>query len=329
MNLLQSDTHLLYLSRKDIEEVGVELQVILELIEKSFIEKGKGSSIMEPKHWYEGPEGSFYSAMSAYTPAFGVAGVKWQSGVPNNPAKNLPYISGYLILNDIESGLPVAIMDSTWITAVRTGAQTAVSAKYLATRNAEVLAVLGCGVQGRTNLDALLLLLPRLKHVQAFDINSDNLRRYEQYVKDKGIEVAPCKTREECIKGADLIVTAGPIHRNPAHDIAPEWLKDGVLAVPLDYDSYWQAKAIGAFDKFFTDDARQILHYQEEGSYFLNVPEIDAEFSEIITGKKPGRETDSEKIMCMNLGVAIEDTPIASEIYRRAKDRGIGVWLRR
>ena len=79
----QHDTHILYLSRKDLEEINLSLPDMLEIVEKSFVEKGKGGAIMEPKHWYDWGNNRFFSAMTAYTPAFGVAGVKWQSGAPD------------------------------------------------------------------------------------------------------------------------------------------------------------------------------------------------------------------------------------------------------
>ena len=329
MDNICEEKHILYLSRRDVEEVNLPLASMLRLIENCFLEKGKGNSIMHPKHWYDWGEERFFSAMTAYTPTFKVAGVKWQSVVPENPNRGLPYINGYIIINNLENGLPIGIMDATWITAARTGAQTAVTAKYLAREESEVLAVLGCGVQGRTNLQALLLVLPKLKCVQAFDINEANLRAYIEDVEKLGIKVIPCKNQKESILGADVIVTAAGIHKNPKREIEPGWLKQGVLAVPLDYDSYWKPEAINGFDKFFVDDTRQILHFREEGDFFRNIPRIDADFGEIVAGKKTGRQSKFEKIMCMNLGVAFEDTPVAFEIYRAAKEKGIGVWLRR
>jgi ornithine cyclodeaminase/alanine dehydrogenase len=168
-----------------------------------------------------------------------------------------------------------------------------------------------------------------LNTVQAFDINETNLGAYKGYVESLGLKAIPCKNQKEAIVDADVIITAGPIHNNPSREIEPSWLKEGVLAVPLDYDSYWKPEAIDGFDKFFVDDKRQILHYHEEGIFFRNIPKINGEFGEIATGEKEGRKSESEKIMCMNLGVAIEDMPIAAEIYRRAKKRRIGVWLPR
>lgn len=98
--------------------------------------------------------------------------MKWVSGYPENHKRGLPYISGLLILNDEETGIPLAVMDCTWITAMRTGAATAVAAKHLARPESETVGILGCGVQGRSNLEALHVLFP-LKQVVAYDTNPE------------------------------------------------------------------------------------------------------------------------------------------------------------
>jgi len=97
------------------------------------------------------------------------AGVKWVSGFPENHKRGLPYITGLLVLNDPDTGLPVAVMDCAWITAMRTAAATAVAARRLARPESSVLGILGCGVQGKANTEALNVLFP-LKQVMAYDV---------------------------------------------------------------------------------------------------------------------------------------------------------------
>jgi len=98
--------------------------------------------------------------MPAFIPAMNAAGVKWVSGYPGNQQKGLPYINGLLILNDPETGLPLSVMDCAWITAMRTAAASAVSAKYLARPESSTIGILACGVQGHTNLEAIDVLFP-------------------------------------------------------------------------------------------------------------------------------------------------------------------------
>ena len=117
---------LLYLSQDEVTNVGLTMSEIIEALEVAFMEKGKGRTEMPPKPGiHPGGGDNFIHAMPAYIPALKAAGVKWVSGFPENYNLGLPYITGLLILNDPETGLPVAVMDCVWITAMRTGAATA------------------------------------------------------------------------------------------------------------------------------------------------------------------------------------------------------------
>jgi len=122
----------LYLSQADVISVGLRMAEIIGLLETAFQEKGNGRVEMPPKPGiHPGGGDNFIHAMPAYIPAMASAGVKWVSGFPENHRRNLPYISGLLILNDVETGLPISVMDCSWITAMRTAAATAVAARRL------------------------------------------------------------------------------------------------------------------------------------------------------------------------------------------------------
>jgi len=169
---------LLYLSQEDVGRCGVGMAQIIRALEAMFREKGEGRVEMPPKPGIHTRPDAFIHAMPAYIPSLGSAGIKWVSGYPENQKKNLPYINGLLVLNDPETGLPVAVMDCVWITAMRTGAATAVSAKHLARRDSKRLGVLGAGVQGFRNLEALLTAFP-LEVVTVYDVVPEQVARYE------------------------------------------------------------------------------------------------------------------------------------------------------
>ncbi len=164
-----SDQQVLYLSRADVESVKLPMKEIIDLLEKAFLEKGQGRVEMPPKPGIYTMPDAFIHAMPAYIPSMRSAGIKWVSGYPDNFKRGLPYISGLLILNDAETGIPYAVMDCTWITAYRTGAASGLAAKYLARPESETVGILACGVQGRTNLEALACLFP-IKRVYAYDV---------------------------------------------------------------------------------------------------------------------------------------------------------------
>jgi len=146
---------ILYLSREDVETTRLPMSEIIRALEAMFREKGNGEVEMPPKPGIHPRPDAFIHAMPAYIPSVQAAGLKWVSGYPGNQAKGLPYISGLLILNDPDTGVPLAVMDCTWITAQRTGAATAVAAKHLARPDSASVGIVACGVQGRSNLEAL------------------------------------------------------------------------------------------------------------------------------------------------------------------------------
>jgi len=155
VSLLDSLEEILYLSRLDVEKLNIPINEVIRIVEEAFLEKAKGKVEVPPKPGIHPKEDAFIHAMPAYIPKLKSAGIKWVSGFPQNPERGLPYISGLLILNNPETGMPTCIMDCTWITAKRTGAATAIAAKYLAKEDYKILGILGCGVQGRSNLEAL------------------------------------------------------------------------------------------------------------------------------------------------------------------------------
>ena len=128
---------------------------VIQAVESAFREKGKGKVEMPPKPGVHSRPDAFIHAMPAYIPALKAIGMKWVSGYPENSKQGLPCIHGLMILNDPETGLPLAVMDCVWITAMRTGAAPAIAARYLARPESSSLGILGAGVQGFTNLQAL------------------------------------------------------------------------------------------------------------------------------------------------------------------------------
>ena len=318
---------LLYLSHDDVKAVGLTMAEIIEALEIAFREKGKGSTEMPPKPGiHPGGGDNFIHAMPAYIPAMKSAGVKWVSGFPGNYKMGLPYITGLLILNDPETGLPISVMDCVWITAMRTGAASALSARYLARPESSVIGILACGVQGRTNLEAMNVLFP-IKRVMAYDVDENLSRRYAEEMGPRfDLEVLPVATPREAVSGCDIVVTSGPILKKPHASIKSGWLDEGAFASLVDFDAYWHPDAMAESDKFCTDDTQQLLHYQQNG-YFQNIPALHADLGELVVGQKKGRETSIERTMTANLGLALDDMAVAPLIYQRAVEKGIGTPL--
>ncbi|HYB55160.1 MAG TPA: ornithine cyclodeaminase family protein [Alphaproteobacteria bacterium] len=318
---------LLYLARADVEAVALPTSEVVAAVELALREKAFGRAKMPPKHWLAPVRDRFFSAMTSVLPAVSAAACKWQSGSPLNERYGLPFITGLLILNDLETGSPIAVMDSTWLTAQRTAAATAVAARYLARMHPQVLAVLGCGIQGRTNVEMLRLVCLGLTAIQAYDILPEALQRYaDEMTTRHGLQVRQCKNPREAIEGADIVVTCGPITADPQRIAEAGWLKPGALVVTLDYDCYWRAEALAAVDALYADDRAQLEHLKQYG-YFGAVRQITSELGEVVAGLKPGRSDDRHTIVSINMGIALEDVATARRIYEQAIAQKRGIWL--
>jgi len=236
-------THeLLYLSMQDVQTVDLPMMEIIDALEVMFREKGQGRVEMPPKPGIHTRPDAFIHAMPAYIPKLESAGIKWVSGYPANQSKGLPYISGLLILNDPDTGLPLAVMDASWITAMRTGAATAVAAKYLARPQSSSVGIIACGVQGRSNLEALACLF-NIDTVMAFDVYPQVAEKYAAEMRAKlGIPIEVVATAKAAVRDMDIVVTSGPILKSPNPVIPADWLKPGGFASPVDFDSYWPGK---------------------------------------------------------------------------------------
>lgn len=317
---------ILYLSAKDVAEAGLTMAEIIAALEGMFVEKGEGRVEMPPKPGIHTRPDAFIHAMPAYVPSLEAAGMKWVSGYPDNRNRDLPYISGLVILNDADSGIPLSVMDATWITAMRTGAATAVAAKHLARSDSRSVGIIACGVQGRTNLEALNCVF-ELERVRAYDIDTEAAKRFAEEARDRyGLDVEVVSAPREAVRGLDLVVTSGPILRDPRPGIEAGWLASGAFGCALDFDSYWSGDALGEADKLVTDDAAQMEYYRQAG-YFQTTPRPHADLGQIVIGARPGRESDQERVICVNLGLALEDVVTARLIYDRARSGGIGTQL--
>jgi ornithine cyclodeaminase/alanine dehydrogenase-like protein (mu-crystallin family) len=326
-SLSGSQNRLLYLSHSDVVKVNLSMEEIIDQLELAFREKAEGRVEMPPKPGiHPGEADNFIHAMPAYIPAMKSAGLKWVSGFPLNQERGLPYISGLLILNDPSTGLPIFVMDCVWITAKRTGAATAIAAKHLARPDSSVVGILGCGVQGRSNLEALSVVFS-LKKVKAYDVNPKASSLYAEEIEERyGLEVEEVYSPKKAVSDCDIVVTAGPILKKPHATIQAGWMDEGSFASLVDFDSYWSPDALKEADKFCTDDVPQLRHYQELG-FFQDIPVIHADLGELVAESKPGREAPEERTITCNLGLAMDDMAVAPLVYQKAMEKRVGIWL--
>lgn len=322
----------LVLSRNCLEDLKVGMEEIIEAVERGFKLKGEGKVELPAKIGIHPRKDSFIHAMPCYIGGeIDASGIKWVAGYPSNQEKGLPYLSGVMCLNDSETGLVKAIMDASWITAYRTGAASAVCAKYLGDPDSKVIAVIGLGVQGRMNLMALMEVFKKIREVRVYDIVSSQM---ERYVKDmsalyKECQFVACSDPREAVMGADVVVTCTPIVEDPKRYICAEYLKEEVLAIAVDYDSSFCAPVMAEADVFVCDDRNQYLWTQEQGVYFQDgYPAKDgiyADVGELCAGlKDPVRKGRRGAVL---MGIASHDLMTSLLAYDKAMGKGMGEWI--
>lgn len=255
---------------------------------------------MPPKIGVHPRPDAFLHAMPAYLRELDVVAMKWVSGYPDNPARGLPAISGVIVVNDAETGMPVAVLDAAEITAARTAAASGACVQAFAPVGWSAVAVLGCGEQGRYHCEVLRALNPECE-IRAYDPVTERAR-------DVCPSAIVADDPRAAVAGAHVVVTAGPILRDPPSPLDEPWLEDDVLLLPIDFDFYVSADAVAACDLFLTDDVAQYAAYREHG-YFHLWPDPHTSVGE---GLEQG--LGARRVVCANLGVGALDAAFAHAV---------------
>jgi ornithine cyclodeaminase/alanine dehydrogenase-like protein (mu-crystallin family) len=307
-----------YLSRADVEAVGLTGPEVVEILQGAFRAKRDGDVEMPPKVGVHPREDAFIHAMPAYLADSDVVGLKWVAGYPGNQPLGIPYIHGLFVLSDAPTGRPLAVMDATWITEVRTAAASMLGIRALAEAPLESIGIIGCGRQGRVHLDLAERLFPSLRRVALFDRHRN--RAEELASAHPELEVKVAAVAEEVAAGADVVVTTAAIVRNPERPLRRDHLADTSVACAIDFDATFSEDVFDTAAMFVVDDLDQYRYYRRQG-YFAGYPADALELAELLAGD--GEQPSGLKVY-VPLGLALEDVAVAAELNRRAAEAGLG-----
>jgi alanine dehydrogenase len=299
----------LVLSRREVAKLLPPVAEQLDWVERTYRALERGEVEQPPKPGIHPREDCFIHAMPAYLRRDDVAVLKWVAGYKSNPARGLPFISGVIVLNDPATGLPIAIMDAAEITAARTAAASGLCVRRFAPEGWSTAAILGCGEQGRYHARLLEALNPGVT-IRAYDPDPDRRRSIPGAV--------PCSEPRAAVEGAEVVVTAGPIVRDPEPALAPEWPAPEHLLLPIDFDFAVQPETIAAADLFLVDDEDQFAYYRELG-HFRGWRAPDGALGRALAGSSQGR-----RVACVNLGVGALDATFGAGVLSRAREQGAG-----
>lgn len=333
------DLKILFLSQKDVKECGgLEMKTMIDTMEQVFALHDREDYVLPNKtilRWgdkeTESVKGRINSMPGYIGGEFQATGIKWISSAPQNPFKHgLPRAAGVIVLNDSETLIPMAIMDGTLISAMRTGANSGVAAKHLARPDSQVLGLIGAGVQNRTQLLALACALPKLEVVKITDLDPARAQNFADEMSAMvSVPIQVVGTAEEAVRGSDVFVTA-TVTKKPI--VKPEWVEEGSLYIHVGSHEC-EFEVIHQSHKIVVDDWKELKHRGVETiSIMFEQGEFDeanlyAELGEVVNGKKLGRENNREKIYFNSVGMGIEDIAVAKMVYERAKQQNIGQWI--
>lgn len=304
----------------------------IKAIEDAFREYGRKKTQMPAKlYLYLDKYDGDFRAMPAYIEGLKRCALKWVNVHPKNIRFGLPSVMAIIILSDPQNGLPLCIMDGTYPTSLRTGAAGGVAAKYLARRDSRVVGMVGCGVQARAQLGALLEIFD-IKEVKVWGHKESNVKKFIKDMRRKNLRLIGTKTVEDCVRDCDIVVTTTP-SRKPL--VKLKWLKKGAHINAIGADARGKEElepAILKKSKIVVDSYAQASHSGE-----INVPlkkkvikksDIYADIGEIVTGRKKGRTDQDELTVFDSTGLAIQDVAMADLIYKTAIMKKIGRWVK-
>ncbi len=317
----------LIINRSELEKL-LTLEALLPVIESAFVAFTDGQMVAYPvvRELVSAHRGIF-GIKSGYLIEEGVIGLKAGGFWLDNPDAGLTRHQSTTVMFDPATGLPTAFMDGNHITAIRTAAVGALAARELARPDARTVAVLGCGMQGVGQAEALCLVRP-IEEIRAFDIVPENVERFAESLRPLGVDIKASSDALEAVRGADIVVTVTPA-KEPI--LCSDWIEQSVHVSAFGSDTRDKNEVeAGLFRraKVVVDDVTQATtlgdthHAVDQGLFHAD--DIHATLGEILAGRKKGRTSDEEITLFDATGLAFQDLVAADLAVKLAAEQGVG-----
>jgi len=312
-----SDNQILVLNHDDLESLGLTWTEVIDVLEDAFRQKARGLVQNPPKPKVTSREDAFIHAMPAYLGGSDRIGMKWVAGYEQNTEKGLPYIYGAVIMNDAETGRPIALLDGGWITAMRTPGVAGVTMRHVPGDPKHVV-IVGCGLQGQLHLDVALEVHPGITHITAYDRNAERVATmFEEKAGGRVTRLATSPV--DAVEGADLVITTITVPLDPKLDCANT--DPSALLLPVDYDDAMAPRAFHDAVVYCVDDLGQ-YESVADSMYFFGLPKPDTHLAAVVAGEYDVPTTGRR--MFLNMGIAMDDIALSSLVLDRAAAAGVG-----
>lgn len=327
-----------FLSGPDVEALALTRHEVIDAVEAVVAAHGRGETVFEPRMHLMPDNGGagHFNVLRGHVSTLGehgVSGIKVVGDFVPNYQRGLPSELGLATLYDPYTGVPLAILDATWITEVRTGAMTAVGARHLARADAKVLGHAGARGTAFANVTMLDDLLD-LAEIRVTSRRAESREEFAERLREEtDTPVVVTETVEEAFDGADVLVEATRL-TEPAPLLRKEVVRPGALVVPYGTVSALDPDLLEVIDKVVVDDWREarsgrfgaLRPHMDSGA--LTRETLHAELGEIVSGRRPGRESPDERILLWHRGLSILDVAVAHLVLRRAEEAEVGTMLR-
>lgn len=315
----------LLLSASEVAAAAPGLMDIIDLVLETYRMEADGGVDVPPKVGVH-PKGgaqSFLHAMPAWVKGNRALGVKWVSFFPGNAEAGLPDSTGLIVLNDPDSGLPVAIMEGMWITYARTTACMAVAARLLANPEPRTLGLVGCGGLADWSLRMLSVLYPSIREVRVASVRPESRKAFCEARRGDRWTIEPVETVREAVEGMDLVISSTP--KLKVHPIRAEWWAPGSVLIPLDVTGAWDDSVFTSADHVVSDSSANLERAFERyrPALTLDTGRLTS-LQELVAGRARGRLKKTDRILAVVTGIASPDMTIAWAVYRRALAAGQG-----
>ena len=326
--LLSIGDEVLWLTREECIKAGPSVDETIELVRQALIAHGKKEYEMPAKIGIHPFSDVFFHAMPAYVPGKVACGMKWIECFPRNPKEyGLPQTTGLLIMNDIMTGAPIAVMDCTWLTAMRTPAVTVLAAGALHP-DASRFGMIGCGIQGIEHVRFVEKTLKQLEKIYIFDINLEAMDHLISEVEDEvNAKIIKADSPKQVAENCEVMSSATIILLEPQSVVKKEWISKGQTILPCDLNTFWDPSISKEADKYIVDSISEHKLFSEMGYFPDGLPEIACETGEMLAGVASGRASQNELIVCSNIGMSVCDVVMGKAILDRAISMGLGYKL--